>query len=188
MISEKRLDEISAADTTLGAWQTEVDSVLSLDAIFDGVPTLWNVYREVPGELIQPAYAQQDKTVRIDRIVTPKRELIELGWTHGAVGFECKKSDVKIGPPIAQATDYARSLFRLDNGVKIWLDMVFVWAMAPQHGPLASVLYQQRVGSAYSYRWAKLKLKLGEVSVLDIDPEGNVTIGNSPNGRKAGSR
>lgn len=189
MITEPGLSEITEpANITIGKWCTEVESVTALDTILGEHKNLWTIYSEVCGQLIQPGYAQQDKSLRIDRILIPRKEFVELGWQHGAIGFECKKSGEKIGPPIAQSTDYSRSLFRLDNGVKIWLDMVFVWPMAPQHGPLASILYQQRVGSAYCHSWARLKLKLGEVHVLSIDREGTLEIGNAQAQRKAGCR
>lgn len=187
-MSTARLEEINASDITLGDWQTEPESLSALDAILSEHSNLWTIRHEVCGELIHPAYGQQEKSLRIDRVLLPKKAFTDSGWRHGAIGFECKKSGEKIGPPIAQSADYARSLFKLETGLKIWLDMVFVWPMAPQHGPLASALYQQRVGSAYSYKWAKLKLKLGEVGVLHVDPDGSIGFGNSPTARRIGSR
>ena len=72
---------------------------------------LFTPYAEVPGTLIQPRPGQIDKSVRIDRLLIPKQRLLDMGWTHGIIGVELKRSDIKLGPPIAQAMDYSRSVW-----------------------------------------------------------------------------
>lgn len=188
--SSAHLNEIQDSPITLGNWQVELGTNGSTEAL-DGILEecgLWKVHKEVIGSIISPSPEQEDKRVKIDRILIPKADFVNQGWRYGTIGIECKKSGVKIGEPIAQAMDYARSIFELDNGFTAWLRWVFIWPMGPQHGPMASVLYQQRVGSAYAYSCAKLKLKLGEYSPLTVERDGNVRIGDIPTLRRAGSR
>jgi hypothetical protein len=127
--------------------------------------------------------------MRIDRILLPTPRLLELGWTHGAVGIEVKRSKVKIGPPLAQAMDYSRTVWTLPGyGVRIWLDWVFLWPMDRQTGSMASILAQNRIGCAYSTKWTVLHLKCGESNLIKIERDGQIDIGDARNGQKAGSR
>lgn len=187
--SPQILEPLDDCQITWGSWQDEKGAESALDAILEEHASLWTVYREVPGRLIQPTEAQVDRSVRIDRVLTPKAELIKLGWDHGAIGIECKRSGEKIGPAIAQAIDYSRSAFCLPStGVRVFLNMVFIWPMSAQHGALASILYQQRVGSAYSRNSTKLRLKSGEAGILRIGRDGVIEIGNGSTQRKVGCR
>jgi hypothetical protein len=175
---------------TAGTWATEIEAAAAFDSFLNQCG-LWSVYREVPGTLIQPRPSQADKGMRIDRILLPTPRLLALGWTHGAIGVEIKRSGVKIGPPIAQAMDYGRTVWRLDQlgGLRLWLDWVFIWPMTKRHGPIASVLAQNRIGSASSDAWTPLCLWSGEQNLIRIERDGTVAIGTAPaNGRKAGSR
>jgi hypothetical protein len=173
---------------TLGGYQTEKDSCAVLDRTLEQVG-LWRVYSEVSGTLLQPRPAQTEVKVRIDRILIPTTKLVELGWNHGAIGIEAKRSQVKIGPPIAQAMDYLRTAWALPGtNVKIVLDWVFVWPVARQLGTVASIMAQQRVGCAYADRWTSLHLKAGEQNIIKIGHDGTVEIGAGSNGRKVGSR
>lgn len=191
MISGTHLQPVQGGSpNTIGEWQTETESVGALDKILNDHSNLWHIKAEVRGRLIQPGQSQEDRSLRIDRVLIPKQDLLAINWKHGAFGIECKKSGERIGPPIAQATDYNRAIYTLDSGLKIWLEYVFVWPMDTQHGPLASVLYHQRVGSAswdYSH---KLILRLGEQNLLRIRQDGNISINLSVESdlRKTGSR
>lgn len=93
---------------TIGNWPTETESAAALDAVLDRVD-LWKVYPEVTGTLSQPRPAQAQRSIRIDRVLVPNTRLLQLGWTHGVIGIEIKRSNIKIGPPIAQAMDYSRA-------------------------------------------------------------------------------
>lgn len=173
---------------TIGQWPDEASSAAALDASLAEVD-LWRVYHEVPGVLAQPRPSQQDRSMRIDRVLLPNQKLLGLGWTHGAVGIECKRSGEKIGPPIAQAMDYSRTVWTLPGlNVRIWLDWVFLWPMDRQTGPMASILAQNRIGCAYSHKWTVLHLKCGESNLIKIDQDGQIDIGDARNGQKAGSR
>ena len=176
------------SEITLGHWDTEIESCAALDDVLHEVG-LWRIYSEVPGTLLQPRPAQTDVNVRIDRILTPRPELIKLGWPHGNIGIEAKRSGTKIGPPIAQAMDYLRSAWRLPGyNVRILLDWVFIWPMQRQGGTIASILAQQRIGSACSDRWTLLHLKSGEQNIIRVERDGTIDIGAGANGRKVGSR
>ena len=173
---------------TIGQWLDEASSAQALDLSFSEAG-LWHVYREVPGMLSQPRPSQLERTLRIDRVLLPTQRLLDLGWKHGAVGIEVKRSGVKIGPPIAQAMDYSRAVWTLPGlGVKVWLDWVFLWPMDRQTGAMASILAQNRIGCAYSSKWIVLHLKSGEANLIKIDRDGRIDIGEARNGQKVGSR
>ncbi len=181
-------DNWPATAYTTGDYEDEQASVAALDRLLEKAD-LWYVYPEVRGMIAQPRPEQEDKSVRIDRVLVPMRRLIELGWRHGTIGVEAKRSGVKIGPVIAQAMDYRRSVWRLgDSGTSIWLDWCFVWPMAKQQGPIASVLSQQRIGSLSSSPYHLLYFQAGETTVLDVGWDGEVKLGDGNNGRRAGSR
>lgn len=183
----EQLEEPDDRGYTIGTWTTEPESARALDDILWQV-NLWKVYREVPGTLIQPRAGQVDRGVRIDRVLVPNQKLKELGWTCGIIGIEIKKSGTKIGPPIAQAIDYGRSIWTLPTGFNVWLSHVFIWPMAKQHGTVASILAQNCVGSAFSTQWTPLHLKAGEATILRYRSEHEVDLGTSTAGTKVGSR
>ena len=172
---------------TSGSYLTEIDAAAALDAVLAEC-ALWSVYREVCGSLCQPRPTQDDKGVRIDRVLVPNQRLISLGWNHGVIGIEIKRSGIKIGPPIAQAMDYSRSVWLLNGGIRVWLDWVFIWPLPAQHEAVASILAQNRIGSASSDQWSLLQLKSGEQNLIRISPSGDIRIGAGASGRKAGSR
>lgn len=172
---------------TAGAWSTEDESAAAFDAVVD--PELWAAYREVPGVLLQPRPSQVDKGLRIDRVLVPQQKLIAAGWNHGCVGVEIKRSNIKIGPPIAQAMDYSRAVWTLPAaGIQIWLGWVFIWPIEKQHSTTASIMAQHRIGSASCDRWARLQLKSGESNIIRVGYDGSIDIGHAANGRKVGSR
>lgn len=172
---------------TIGDWQTEGESASALDRRLLSCG-LWEIHREVCGTLLQPRHGQVDKAVRIDRVLVPGGALLESGWRLGAIGIEVKRSGVKIGPPLAQALDYTRSAWTLGNGVTLLLGAVFLWPMSKQHGPIASVMAQNRVGSASFSPWSLLYLQLGEETAINVRFDGEVHLGNGTAGRKVGSR
>ena len=175
---------------TAGTYATEEDAAAALDGILITCG-LWSVYAEVRGTLCQPRPAQEPKGLRIDRLLIPNQRLRDLGWSHGVVGIEVKKSGTKIGPPLAQALDYGRAVFAIPQlgGIRVWLDWVFIWPMPKQNGTVASVLCQNRIGSATSDDWNLLQLKSGEHNLLKVGHDGIIEMGHAiVNGQKAGSR
>lgn len=175
---------------TAGSYATEAEAAAAFD---DAVLAcgLWTVYIEVPGTLCQPRPAQSDKSLRIDRVLVPNQRLRDLGWAYGVIGVEIKKSGIGIGPPIAQAMDYSRAVWTLSQlgGTRVWLDWVFIWPMPKQSFTVASILTQNRIGSASSDIWTFLQLKSGEHNLIKVSRDGRIEIGHAiVNGRKAGSR
>ncbi len=174
---------------TCGNWATEDDSVLALDLIADEIDE-FIVYRQVRGVYLQPKLDQEIKQPRIDRVLVPKPSLIRRGWRFGPIGIECKRSQEKIGKPIAQLLDYSRAswLIEPDEGLWIMLSWLFLWPLEKTSGPIASILAQHRLGSAETDRYSLLKLSSGEQVLADFDRVGNVRFGAGANGRKVGSR
>jgi len=194
---QRALDARRRREFTFGDWATEKDSAAAFDL---AVPTdLFVVYREVWGVLIQPRPAQADrrsepdqgeqKKMRIDRVLVPTSRLLDLGWNFGVVGCELKRSGEKIGPAIAQAMDYSRSVFTLEpSRFRVWLDYVFIWPMEKQGSTIGSICAQQRIGSALSTRYCRFALKSGETSILDVQRDGRIRVGGVQAGAKVGSR
>lgn len=182
------LDESPYSRTfTQGDWLSEAESAAAFDGAID--PDVWSLHREVRGRLVQPRPQQVDKTLRIDRILVPGPRLIRAGWTNGIIGCEIKKSGVKIGPVIAQAMDYSRAVWTLEpSGIRVWLDWVFIWPMSKQSGPIASVLAQNRIGSATADRWTRIHFKSGECNVVKVDSNGIIDLGQARAGARVGNR
>lgn len=175
---------------TAGEWATEVESVAALDAAIARTG-LFHVYREVPGRLVHPRPCQDDKTVRIDRVLLPNARCRLAGWQFGAVGIEAKASGVKLGRPVSQLLDYGRSVWVIADlgGLEVWLGLAFLWPLEGQHGPVASVMAQNRVGSAWITRHGTLELRSGQELVLGADwVDESIKVGTSAIGRKVGSR
>lgn len=85
--------------------------------------------------------------------------------------------------------DYGRAVWTLPPaGIKVWLDWVFVWPMAPQHNIIASILSQNRIGCAHMDQWNLLRLKCGEHNIIRVHIDGRIDIGHASNGQKVGSR
>lgn len=160
--------------------------------VFDKIVSafdLFKPYSEVRGTLIQPRPGQVDKSMRIDRILVPTPRLQDLGWKHGIIGVELKAKGSKLGPAVAQAMDYSRSTWTLpDNGFLVHLSWVFVYPFRKEHGPLASVLAQHRIGTADTDDWTALGLWSGEANILRVNWDGTVRIGVGNSGLKAGRR
>ena len=168
-------------------YETEAASAAALDDLLHRTG-LFRVHSEVRGTLLQPRPSQVDRGVRIDRILIPEQRLLDLGWKHGLVGIEIKRSGVKIGPPIAQAMDYTRAVWSLPYGFRVILDWVFVWPEDKQHGPLASLMAQNRVGTVTSTAWTLLQFNSGEQTLLHVSRDGTIRVGAGASGTRVGSR
>lgn len=167
---------------------TEAHNGLVIDYVIDST-ALFTSHPEVPGTLIQPRPGQRDKGMRIDRLLVPTQKLVDLGWRHGIIGIEIKPTNVKLGPPLAQAMDYSRTAFTLPGGgFQVVPSWVFVFPFEKEHGPLASVMAQNRVGTATISKWSLLTLRCGEATILHIANDGTVRVGTHTVGNKAGSR
>jgi hypothetical protein len=169
---------------TSGIWTEEKDAAEAFDRLVE--PSgLFNIYREVWGDLIQPRPGQQDKRLRIDRVLVPTPKLTE--WTSGCIGVEFKRSNTKIGRPISQMLDYSRSSWVLSRGIRIGLDWTFLWPAEKEHGDMASLFSQNKIGTAFPVHGG-VDFFSGEVRVLTIASNGTFRIGQCDIGNRAGSR
>jgi len=179
------------AERTGGSFATEQDAAVHLDSLLKSVTDLFAVTPEVSGTM-QYLRPQQTKSgVRIDRILFPRKKLIERGWRNGVVGIEIKKSGHPAGPLVAQAEDYMQSVFTFQTGVSVCLHSVFLFPSFPVAGIAASILSQRRIGFAGEDRSGRLTLTLNNTSLLRYAFEGDLRIGTSPQlncGTKVGSR
>lgn len=173
---------------TDGDYETEPDSAAAFDDLC-GRSELFHVYKEVEGCLLQPRLKCQDKGVRIDRILTPTKKLLDSGWQHGDIGVEVKCSKKKIGPVVAQALDYMRSAFFLPtNGRTIVLDQIFIWPFIKAAGDIESVMTQHRIGGVWTSQWRPLTFNMSATTILSWNEDGTVFCKKCVFGRKVGSR
>jgi len=162
---------------TTGAWTDEQTAANAFDGCVEHHErsNLLRVYREMRGTLIQPRCCQHDRAVRIDCVLIPTPKF--AGWTLGAVGLEFKKSGMKIGKPVSQMLDYSRALWKLPpSGISIALDWVFLWPAEKEHGDLASLFAQQRIGTAFP-SYGGVDFFAGEVRIFQLRHDGTYQIG-----------
>lgn len=179
---------MEAAPKTNGDWESEDIAHDTLEEMLRK-SSLFNVYRECWGVPLYSKHFQDHSRVRADLIVTPRIPLIDQGWSAGAIVFEVKRSGEKIGPPLSQMIDYMNSAFTIPNGGGIVTvpTFAFLFSCDKQHGPLASVMAQQHIGTA-SLAYNKLSCFCGEKLAFRLDIEGNIEIGDTRFGLKIGSR
>lgn len=165
---------------------TEVQVSQRFDSAI-GSTGLFRVISEVAGTLIQPRPGQIDKAMRIDRILTPKPNLIAMGWTYGAIGIELKSTRAKLGPAISQAIDYSRSTWQISGGVILSLSYILLYPFPAQYGDISSVMAHNRIGTANSDFYA-LQMNSGGQNLLAVHTNGEVKIGSLSAGSKSGHR
>jgi hypothetical protein len=173
---------------TLGEWADEPSSVAEFDRRINATG-LFRVYSEVTGYYLQPRLDQDRKDPRLDRLLLPTPKMRALGWLYGAIGVECKASDVKVGPCLAQCMDYSRAAFVTpEYGVSVLCTWVFLWPFHDCGGDLWSIMTQNRIGAVSCWNEWGMTFHAGGGSLLNIYNDGNVRIGMNRAGAKAGSR
>lgn len=178
------------AERTGGSFATEQDAAAHLDSLLKSVADLFAVTPEVSGTMQYLRPQQTQSGVRIDRILFPRKKLIDRGWRNGVVGIEIKKSGHPAGPLVAQAEDYMQSVFTFDSGVSVCLNSVYLFPCFQAGGIAASILAQRRIGFAGNDR-GRLSLTLNNTSLLRFAFDGECRIGVSAQlncGMKVGSR
>ena len=178
------------AERTGGSFETENDAAKYLDSLLLSVADLFAVTEEVSGTRQYMRPQQTQSGVRIDRILYPKKKLIEVGWRSGVLGIEIKKSGHPAGPLVAQAEDYMQSVFTFDSGVSVCLNAVFLFPAFTAAGIAASILAQRRIGFATESR-GRLSLTLNNTCLIRYASDGQVRLGTSQQlncGMKVGSR
>jgi hypothetical protein len=179
---------ISTTHATGIVGTSEADRLDELDRLIERYGLARRTYREVWGWVDQPRFLSEPKPrLRIDRIYLPSSKLESAGWKHGPFGVEAKRPGEKIGRAISQSMDYHRTAFEVRQGYHIRLEWVFLWPYEKQHGPLASVLAQQRVGTIETGYQDCLKFAGGEA--VGIYAHGKTLEANGfTSGRKRGAR
>lgn len=154
----------------------------------------FRVHKEVKGYYIQPRAQTEEKDARIDRILTPQKRILELGWADGCIGVEGKASNVKAGRVISQALDYTRCVFRLNEyapGLLLMPTWIFIYPFENPYGDLESVMAQNRIGYAKANKWSgkeTLEFSCSGQNAIFIDGNGALTCQHLPMGFKRGSR
>lgn len=172
---------------TCGNWLTENESAAAFDERIRNSNLFFN-FEEVHGRYLSLRPDQEVKTARIDRVLHPTPALIEAGWDLGPVGVECKRSNVKTGPPINQLIDYSHAMFKLNHTwvVPRWH---FLWPMMPVKGPLESVFAHQRIGGIFIDNRNNLAFhSRGTIAVISPPGKLDYRPGNTVAGTKTGSR
>lgn len=166
-------------------WRSEADVEDTLAAFFDA-NGLFRVFRQITGRALWSICGASGR-VRADLLLLASRQAIEAGWREGPILFEVKWGGKPIGPAVAQMLDYLECAWLLPNGVEVLAGFGFIFPASKQHGPLASVMAQNRVGTA-TLAAGELNGYCGEQRVLTVWKEGAVRVGNVRVGRKFGSR
>lgn len=174
---------------------TEAESAAAFDALvakcglfISAKPAIEKDCGELWGFPLQPRLGTNLQKLRIDRILAPTETLIDAGWNQGYIGIELKKSDVKIGPVVAQALDYSRAAFKITHGRIVMLDQIFIWPFRGAAGDIESVMTQHRIGAVYESWGGGISFKLGN-NVIQWSPAlGLETCKPTNVGRRTGSR
>lgn len=146
---------------------------------------LWHVYRQVTGRALW-APCSRAGVMRADVVAVAAAQGLEAGWGAGAIVFEIKCPDRAPGPGLCQVMDYLSCTFRLP-AEEILPAFGFLFPAEKVHGPLASVLCQNRAGTARLDR-RRLTCWCGEQRVVTIGKDGTLDVGTTNLGEKFGSR
>jgi len=178
---------------TCGEYQTEKEACAAFDDLFEVKLSKWfSVFKEVAGFYVANTHGLDTQTCRIDRILMPKPPLIQEGWQSGAIGVECKQSNIKAAKPLSQCIDYRDAAFKFgDSGMTIMLEQVFLWPFSCPGGAVQSLIAQRRVGGIYQRR-QKVIFDLFQQEVLVFDEHNRLAKFHSDMlktfGKKRGSR
>lgn len=170
---------------TTGDYATEAESVAAFDELINRLG-YFKVLREVTGQYLQLNLDQEYARPRIDRILVPSSELRQLGWEHGVIGVECKRSGEKIGKPISQMLDYRRAVFPV-VGCHVVLRYALLWPWSGCGGPIESIMAQQRLGHV-SADHGTLHMMSGKQKLATFIPHCPPILTRNPQGRRMGSR
>lgn len=197
-----RLDHVCTCDTcrrtwtdnafsysdnyTPGPWATEIESEAALDKAIE-ITGMFSIYKQVRGHYMSPRPDTEHKTPRIDRILLPSPRLTQLGWDHGIIGIECKRSGEKIGRPISQMLDYSRAMWSIGDGAYVVCKWVLLWPLNPLGGPVASIMAQNRLGGVLVDGYNGLCFHSANTRLARFK-NGTAEIKVVPHGNKVGSR
>ena len=183
-----QFDPGTSSIRTSGEYETEAEACAALDAILAKHPTVFEVAKEVRGWYVQGKSRCEPKRPRIDRILIPKRRLLDAGWKHGAIGIEAKTSGKKAGRAVSQALDYHRANFEW-RGFLIECDWIFMWPMQRVTNDLGSVMVNNRIGTAEPLGESGIVFMADATRAIQVRDDGDLYVCNElKTGRKMGSR
>ncbi|MFO8012737.1 MAG: hypothetical protein R6X20_05455 [Phycisphaerae bacterium] len=175
------------ARLTLDGWPSEIEAEEFLEE-FIAATGLFEVYRQHNGRPVVQRHFQYPKAVRADLLLVPTSRLIHTGWSGGAIVIEVKRSGVKTGPGYSQLLDYLNSVWPVEGGIGVMPTFGFQFPVENQGGPIASIMAQQHIGTAYIDFQGRLLLQCGESRVLTLCQSGDFRIGTTNIGRRLGAR
>ena len=176
-------------ESTIGNFKDEAEACKLFDEVIESTD-VFRMYKEVWGKIIFHHHWKEDKRdIRIDRILIPTKKTEDAGWTLGIVGVEIKKSNVKIGPPLAQSEDYLDAVWFITKAqLAIHLSHVFLFPCGELHNNMASVCAQSHLGQFNLTRY-KIHIKTGESTLFYYNiSNGEISCKDNVNGKKIGSR
>lgn len=171
---------------TCGDWHTECAAEQALVDFLE--MTVWfEVYRQLPGELLWKRHFQQHQSVRADLLLVPTARLIEAGWYGGVLLIEVKRSGKRIGPGLNQLNDYLNAVWPICGGIGVVANYAFLFPAPAQVERTVSWMANQHIGTA-QLQHDSLDLYCGHSRVLRISESGEIGLGRLNFGRKAGGR
>ena len=186
MEDDALMNEILANEAlTLGHWQTEAEAE-EFFVSFALRSGLFKPYRQVKGEPLCKHHFQQAKGVRADVLLFPTPRLVAAGWQDGCIVVEVKRSGEKIGPGLNQLLDYMNTAWFVPGGAVV-PGFGFLFPAPKQHGPLASLMAHQHIGTVALYR-EHMRFLCGEARVLQFSADGQFALGRRDFGHKTGAR
>ena len=177
----------SNRNITTGSWDTEAAAEKELVAFLQETG-LFYVYQQVKGVPLSMCHFKEYQNYRADVLVLPSEKLMANDWSDGAIIFEVKRSDEKIGPAISQLWDYLNSAWSIIGGVAVVPTYAFIFSAAQQFEAVASVMAQNHIGTAQIID-GQLHLYCGHQLVMRVWRNGMIDrIGKHNFGKKTGSR
>jgi hypothetical protein len=196
MSAEADIIDIDRSRPSFGQWSDEASAAAEFDRRITK-SGLFRSYAEVRGFYLSYRPNREGKDARIDRVLVPTADLVRRGWRR-CIGIEIKRSDEKVGKPLAQAIDYTHCAWNLadneneakrDDLPSMWMmvENVFLWPFPKQSRALESVMLQNGVGVVYEQPRAPLIFQLDR-QVIRINDDGTVNVQVPQSGTKMGSR
>lgn len=166
-----------------GLAEAEIENRL---VVFLEASGLFRVFAQVVGRALWAPCPAAGR-VRADVVVVASRRGLAAGWRAGPIVFEVKRPDRAAGPGLCQVMDYLECAFRLPNGVEVLPSFGFLFPAPKMQGPLASVLAQNRAGTA-RIDGGGLSCWCGEQRVVTVGQEGMLDVGVTSVGVNFGAR
>lgn len=148
----------SLHQVTCGEFVTENEAYTLFDQHMDRNPFFVNE-REVTGRRLfddKPVpVGGGGQVLRVDRIIHPTEDAMQEGWIWGPIGVEIKKSNMAVGPVLAQVLEQRQSIFRskVHQNARI---IPLLFAIFPTQGishDLHSLLETQSIMTCHYHRY-----------------------------------